>query len=109
MFENPIEASRLAGLPVLGIILCKFNSLRREWLFSSRPCRVLEEAGINVAMMNLSRREISGKAVSLLTVDQSIPDAVMEQLRQDPRILSARQVNLHLMADELHPLQYGYA
>ncbi len=71
--------------------------------------RVLEEAGINVAMMNLSRREISGKAVSLLTVDQSIPDAVMEQLRQDPRILSARQVNLPLMADELHPLQYGYA
>jgi len=66
--------------------------------------RVLEEAGINVAMMNLSRRENSGKAVSLLTVDQSIPDAVMEQLRQDPRILSARQVSLPPMADDLHPL-----
>lgn len=66
--------------------------------------RVLEEAGINVAMMNLSRRENSGKAVSLLTVDQSISDAVMTQLRQDPRILSARQVTLPPMADELHPL-----
>ncbi|MFO7830821.1 MAG: phosphoglycerate dehydrogenase [Desulfuromonadaceae bacterium] len=66
--------------------------------------RVLEEADINVAMMNLSRRENSGKAVSLLTVDQSIPDTVMEQLRQDPRIISARQVTLPPMADELHPL-----
>jgi D-3-phosphoglycerate dehydrogenase len=66
--------------------------------------RVLEEAGINVAMMNLSRRENSGKAVSLLTVDQSIPDAVMEQLRSDPRILSARQVTLPPITHELHPL-----
>lgn len=66
--------------------------------------RVLEETGINVAMMNLSRRENSGKAVSLLTVDQAIPDTVMEQLRRDPRILSARQVTLPPMADELHPL-----
>jgi D-3-phosphoglycerate dehydrogenase len=65
---------------------------------------VLEQAGINVAMMNLSRRENSGKAVSLLTVDHAIPDAVMEKLRQDPRIISARQVTLPPMADDLHPL-----
>jgi D-3-phosphoglycerate dehydrogenase len=65
---------------------------------------VLEQAGINVAMMNLSRRENSGKAVSLLTVDHTIPDAVMEKLRQDPRIISARQVTLPPMADDLHPL-----
>ena len=69
---------------------------------------VLEQADINVAMMNLSRRESSGKAVSLLTVDQTIPDAILEQLRQDPRILSARQVTLPPLADDLHPLKYGH-
>ncbi|MBN2646026.1 MAG: phosphoglycerate dehydrogenase [Desulfuromonadaceae bacterium] len=55
---------------------------------------VLAEKNVNVAMMNLSRRKISGKALSLLTVDQAVPDAAISQLLADERILSARQVSM---------------
>ena len=53
---------------------------------------LLADANINVAMMNLSRRKINGTAMSLLTVDQKIPDATMDKLRQNENILSAIQV-----------------
>lgn len=55
---------------------------------------VLGEAGINIAMMNLSRRKIKGRAISLLTVDSKIPEPVLEQLRANPHINSAVQVKL---------------
>jgi D-3-phosphoglycerate dehydrogenase len=56
--------------------------------------RLLADAEINVAMMNLSRRKASGDAMSLLTVDQKIPDPVMTALRQHEWILSAVQIDL---------------
>jgi D-3-phosphoglycerate dehydrogenase len=56
--------------------------------------QVLGQAGINIAMMNLSRHKINGRAISLLTVDSKIPEAVLEQLRANPHIISAVQVKL---------------
>ncbi len=55
---------------------------------------LLAQANINVAMMNLSRRAINGTAMSLLTVDQQIPEATMTKLRQGDSILSAIQIYL---------------
>lgn len=54
--------------------------------------KVLGDAGVNIAMMNLSRRKIKGRAVSLLGVDTRVPETVMEQLRNNDHILSAVQV-----------------
>ncbi|MEZ4600825.1 MAG: phosphoglycerate dehydrogenase [Syntrophotaleaceae bacterium] len=56
--------------------------------------QVLGQAGINIAMMNLSRHKINGRAISLLTVDSKIPESVLEQLRAYPHITSAVQVTL---------------
>lgn len=56
--------------------------------------QVLSEAGVNIAMMNLSRRKIQGKAVSLVNVDSRIPEEVLQQLRDTDFILSAVQVSL---------------
>ena len=56
--------------------------------------QVLADAGINIAMMNLSRRKIQGKAISLINVDSEIPENVLETLRQKEFILSAVQVYL---------------
>jgi D-3-phosphoglycerate dehydrogenase len=56
--------------------------------------QVLGQAGINIAMMNLSRHKINGRAISLLTVDSKIPEPVLEQLRAYPHIISAVQVTL---------------
>ncbi len=56
--------------------------------------QVLAEADVNIAMMNLSRRKIKGRAISLITVDSAIPDAVLDRLRTNEHILSAVQVHL---------------
>ncbi len=56
--------------------------------------QVLAEAEINIAMMNLSRRKIQGRAISLINIDSPIPDAVLERLRSNEHILSAVQVTL---------------
>jgi D-3-phosphoglycerate dehydrogenase / 2-oxoglutarate reductase len=56
--------------------------------------KVLGEANINIAMMNLSRRKNKGKAVSMINVDSRIPEQVLETLRSNEHILSAVQVHL---------------
>jgi D-3-phosphoglycerate dehydrogenase len=56
--------------------------------------QVFGEAGINIAMMGLSRRKIQGRAISLITVDSKIPEEVLQQLRANPHIISAVQVSL---------------
>jgi len=56
--------------------------------------QVLANARVNIAMMNLSRRKIKGRAISLITVDSRIPEAVLTELRSNEHILSAVQIEL---------------
>ena len=56
--------------------------------------QVLADAGINIAMMNLSRRKIQGRAISLINVDSRIPEEVLNRLRANDHILEAVQVQL---------------
>lgn len=56
--------------------------------------QVLAEARVNIAMMNLSRRKIKGRAISLINVDSRIPEAVLNELRNNELILSAVQVEI---------------
>jgi D-3-phosphoglycerate dehydrogenase len=55
---------------------------------------LLGEAGINIARLELGRERIGGMAISLIHVDDPIPDAVMEQLRRLPNIVSAQLLHL---------------
>ena len=56
--------------------------------------QMLGKAGINIAMMNLTRHKVNGKAISLVNIDSRIPDAVLEELRAHPSILAVRQIEL---------------
>ncbi len=56
--------------------------------------KVLAQAGINIAMMNLSRRKIQGRAISLINLDSLVSEEVLEELLSYPDILSAHQVSL---------------
>ena len=58
--------------------------------------QLLSEAGVNIAMMNLSRRKIQGRAISLVNVDSRIPDAALQALRDQDFIDSAVQVNVQI-------------
>lgn len=56
--------------------------------------QVLGRAGVNIAMMNLTRHKVNGKAISLVNVDSRIPDALLDELRAHPGILAVRQIEL---------------
>jgi len=56
--------------------------------------QVLASANVNIAMMNLSRRKIKGRAISLINIDSPIPDTVLKELQGNEHILSAVQVEI---------------
>jgi D-3-phosphoglycerate dehydrogenase len=55
---------------------------------------LLGEAKINIARLELGRERIGGMAISLIHVDDAIPDAVLERLRTLPNIVSAQLIKL---------------
>jgi D-3-phosphoglycerate dehydrogenase len=55
---------------------------------------LLGEAKINIARLELGREHIGGMAISLIHVDEPIPPATMERLRQQPNIVSAQLLQL---------------
>ena len=55
---------------------------------------LLGAAHINIAGLQLGREQIGGMALSLVHIDEPIPDAVMERLRQLPNIVSAELIEL---------------
>ena len=55
---------------------------------------LLGEAKINIARLELGRERVGGMAISLIHVDDEIPDAVLEKLRTLPNIVSAQLIRL---------------
>ncbi|GIW45343.1 MAG: D-3-phosphoglycerate dehydrogenase [Candidatus Binatia bacterium] len=55
---------------------------------------LLGEAKINIARLELGREHVGGLAVSLVHVDDPVPPAVLEKLRQLPNIISAHLIKL---------------
>ena len=54
----------------------------------------LGKAGVNIAGMQASRREIGGMALMALTVDDSVSDAILEEVKKTTGADLARTVNL---------------
>ena len=50
----------------------------------------LGEKGINIAGLRLGRTEVGGTAVSLINVDNAVPENVLAQLRKLPNIMDAQ-------------------
>ncbi|MCX8072362.1 MAG: phosphoglycerate dehydrogenase [Candidatus Binatia bacterium] len=55
---------------------------------------LLGEAKINIARLELGREHVGGLAVSLVHVDDPVPPAILEKLRQLPNIISAVLIKL---------------
>jgi len=49
---------------------------------------------VNIAGLELGRERVGGRAVSLIHVDEPVPDPVLEQLRELPEIISAQLIEL---------------
>ena len=56
--------------------------------------RILGEAGINIAGMQVARAAAGGEALVALTVDDTIPQAVLTEIADEIGATSARSVNL---------------
>ncbi len=55
---------------------------------------LLGERGINIAGIELGRDRVGGMAISMIHVDQTVPSAVLEELRTLPPIVSAQLLRL---------------
>jgi D-3-phosphoglycerate dehydrogenase len=55
---------------------------------------LLGESGINIAGIELGRERVGGMALSLIHVDDTVPDAVLARLRTLPQIVSAQLLRL---------------
>ncbi len=56
--------------------------------------QLLARANINIAMMNLSRQRVKGRAMMMINVDSPVPEEVLAELRTNEAILAATQVHL---------------
>jgi D-3-phosphoglycerate dehydrogenase / 2-oxoglutarate reductase len=52
------------------------------------------EAGINIAGMQVSRREAGGQALSVLTIDSPAPEGLLETVRQAIKADLVREINI---------------
>jgi D-3-phosphoglycerate dehydrogenase len=58
--------------------------------FIGRVGTTLGEAGLNIGTFHLGRRSAGGEAVLLLSMDSSIAEPVLEQLRQLPGVKTVK-------------------
>lgn len=56
--------------------------------------KILGEAGLNIAGMQVSRAAVGGEALVVLTVDDTVPPAVLAEISEEIGAASARSVNL---------------
>ncbi len=55
---------------------------------------LLGTRGINIAGLELGRERVGGRAISFFHVDDAVPEAVLDELRQSPDIISAQLLKL---------------
>jgi L-serine deaminase len=57
---------------------------------------IIGSHAINIAFMNVGRKKVEGKAVMGLALDDQLPAAVLEELRNIPGVDGVRAVELAL-------------
>ncbi len=55
---------------------------------------LLAKENINIARLELGREHVGGMAISLVHVDNVVPESVLQKLRQAPNIVSAQLIEL---------------
>ena len=55
---------------------------------------LMGENGINIARMQFGRETAGGRAMSVVSVDSSVSEAIMEKVRAMPNVLSVKQIKV---------------
>lgn len=56
--------------------------------------REFGDAGINIAGMQIARQRAGGRALSVLTVDSPVPDALLEKIAREINAISLREIDI---------------
>jgi len=56
--------------------------------------KAFAEAGINIAAMQIARQQKGGKALSVITVDSKVDEAVLEQVRKEIQADELRAIDI---------------
>ena len=65
------------------------TAIRSPFLTICRFGALLAEAGINIATFHLGRANAGGDAICLVSVDEAVPEAVLEAVRRLPLVRQA--------------------
>ncbi len=60
--------------------------------FIGRFGMVMGEAGINIATFNLGRDKPGGDAICIVSLDEAMPEPVMQQVRALPQVVRANRL-----------------
>jgi D-3-phosphoglycerate dehydrogenase len=55
---------------------------------------LMGENGINIARMQFGRETAGGRAMSVVSIDSTVSEAIMAKVRQLPNVLSVKQVKV---------------
>jgi D-3-phosphoglycerate dehydrogenase len=96
---GPKQIEKLVGIDGLDLevpLAAHFMVLR----YADRPGvignlgRLLGDAGVNIAAMQVARGDAGGEAVSVLTLDSTVPAATLEEVAREVEATSVRVVDL---------------
>ena len=86
-----IAGYRVDAVPSGFMLVCSFLDKPRV---IGPVCTILGDHRINIAGMQVGRKERGGEAVMVLNVDSDVDDAVLEEIKKVPNILDVKSVKL---------------
>jgi D-3-phosphoglycerate dehydrogenase len=86
-----IDGTRVDAVPEGCMVVCRNED---KPMVLGRLCTVIGDAGVNIANLVLGRETPGGHAHTIINIDSTIPEAVLEEIRQIPHVLEARLVHL---------------
>jgi D-3-phosphoglycerate dehydrogenase / 2-oxoglutarate reductase len=86
-----IDGTRVDAVPEGSMVVCMNDD---KPLIIGRVATILGEAGVNIGNLVLGRDARGGRASTILNVDDSITEEVMEKIRAVPHVNQARLVQL---------------
>ncbi|MCW3131783.1 MAG: phosphoglycerate dehydrogenase [Candidatus Methanospirare jalkutatii] len=86
-----IDGYRVDAVPSGFMLVCSFLDKPRV---IGPVCTILGDHRINIAGMQVGRKERGGEAVMVLNVDSDVDDAVLEEIKKVPNILDVKSVKL---------------
>jgi D-3-phosphoglycerate dehydrogenase len=86
-----VNGMRVDAVPVGNMLVCTNED---KPLIVGRMCTAIGEAGVNIGSLMLGRDAKGGHALTVLNLDQTLGEDLLEKLRAIPHVKEVRLVTL---------------